>query len=301
MQKNLSVLFYLLLFIGLVMFTLLLLRGGGLVLLEPKGVIAESERTLIVIANLLMLSVVVPVYALTFYFASKYRAGNKAAHYMPKWDHSKREEFIWWGIPAVIVLVLSVLAWRSSHDLDPFKPLVSDKAPIHIQVVALEWKWLFIYPEEGVASVGEIAIPVDTPVEFEITGDAPMNSFWIPALGGQIYAMTGMRSKIHLSASEIGIYDGSSANYSGYGFSWMKFKTKAMSESGYRAWLENAALSSTTLDHTEYARLAIPSRSPSVILYGSVTEGMFDSVLQKYMPPMKSSHQEKGGMPNELM
>src|SRR5476649_775967 len=174
--------------------------------LSPKGQIADKERHLIILATLLMLIVVVPVYVMMFVIAWKYREGNTKARYTPDWDHSNGLEFLWWAIPMAIIAVLSVITFKSSHELDPFKALSSTKPPITIQVVALQWKWLFIYPNQNIASVNYFRMPANTPVDFEITADSPMNSFWIPQLGGQIYAMPGMSTELHLMADGVGKY-----------------------------------------------------------------------------------------------
>ena len=194
--------------------------------LDPKGFIAFEERDLLYITALLMLTVVVPVLVLAVVICWKYRAGNKKAKYEPEWDKSWALELVWWGFPCIIVALLSVLTVKSCLDLDPFKPLESDVKPLKIQVVALQWKWLFIYPEQKIATINFVQFPEKTPINFELTADAPMNSFWIPQLGGQIYAMPGMSTKLHLIANEAGSYRGSSSNISGNGFAGMIFTAK---------------------------------------------------------------------------
>src|SRR5688572_21939694 len=175
-----------------------LVLGANVAVLEPAGSIAERQRGLIIFASLLSLIVVVPVFALTFYIAWKYRASNKKAKYTPDWDHHTGIEALWWAIPLALITILSVITYKTSHELDPFRPIASDKKPLTVQVVALQWKWLFIYPEQNIASVNFVQFPEDRPVNFQITSDAPMNSFWIPQLGGQMYAMSGMNTKLHL-------------------------------------------------------------------------------------------------------
>ena len=162
----------------------------------------------------------------------------KAKH-APDWEHNYIAEYCWWGVPIVIIVILAVTTWKSSHDLNPFKPIESEKKPLAIQVVALHWKWLFIYPEQGIATVNFVQFPEKTPINFEITSDAPMNSFWIPQLGGQIYAMPAMRSKLHLIANEIGSFRGVSANISGKGFAGMTFTAKSSSEEDFDAWVQS--------------------------------------------------------------
>ncbi len=268
----------------LVAFVLLyiFLQNGNIQVLNPKGWVAERQRSLIIISALLMLIVVVPVFWMTFYFVWKYRAGNSKAKYSPDWDNNNVAELIWWGFPFAIVVALSILAYKSSHELDPFKPLVSDTKPITIQVVALRWKWLFIYPEQKIATINYIQFPEQTPLNFEITGDAPMNSFWIPQLGGQVYAMPGMRTKLHLIANELGSFRGSSANLSGTGFSGMTFTAKSSSQEDFDAWVSSAQ-SSAALSSDEYEQLVKPTSYHPVALYTLQDESLFDTIVMKYM------------------
>jgi cytochrome o ubiquinol oxidase subunit 2 len=290
-KKSYLVPLFLLLFLGVVGAATLFLINSDIALLEPTGTVAEQQRNLLVIGSLLSLIIVVPVFGLTFFIAWKYREGNKKAKYQPEWDRSKLVESIWWGVPLALILVLSIIAWKSSHDLDPFKELESDKKPLTVQVVALQWKWLFIYPEQGIASVNFVQFPEDRPVTFKITSDAPMNSFWIPKLGGQIYAMAGMETKLHLMASQTGSYEGSSANISGEGFAGMKFTAKASSEADFKAWADSVKQTAGhTLDQEEYAQLAEPSKNNPVAYYSSVEQGLFDTVIMKYMTPGLNTH-----------
>jgi len=249
--------------------------------LDPKGVISLAERGLMVQATLFMLIVAVPVFFLIFFFAWHYRAGNKTAKYTPDWEHSKLEELIWWAIPFEIVLVLGALTWSSTHALDPHKPLAGGD-PLVVQVVALEWKWLFIYPEEDIATVNYLRMPVDRPVRFEITADAPMNSFWIPQLGGQIYAMTGMSTKLNLMATEEGTFVGRSANYSGEGFAKMYFTAEATTEEDFDAWVASTKLYHRVLQTSTYELLAEPSTESTPLYYGDVEEGLYDAIVKKF-------------------
>ena len=261
------------------------LSSKNIAVLNPRGSIADQQKDLIITTTLLMLVVVVPVFILTGYIAIKYREGNKSARYSPDFDHSPLIEGLWWAIPFIIIAILSVMAWNSSHSLDPFRPLDSDKEPLKIQVVAMQWKWLFIYPEQGVASVNMAHLPVDRPVNFEITSDAPMNSFWIPQLGGQIYAMAGMRTKLHLIADTPGSYHGQSANISGSGFAGMTFTAKACQEADFEKWLAEVKASPQTLSLAHYDQLAEPTKDNPVSYYSSVDDGLFDAVIAKYMSP----------------
>ena len=215
-----------------------LLGGCDFVVLAPAGDVAIQQRDLVVISTVLMLIIVLPVMALTIFFAWRYRQSNTAAPYEPEWDHSTQLELVIWSAPLLIIICLGALTWMGTHLLDPYrslgriaadKPIESKDASLNVEVVALDWKWLFIYPDYGVAAVNELAAPVDRPIRFRITASSVMNSFYIPALAGQIYAMPGMETKLHAVANKAGTYRGFSANYSGAGFSGMHFEFKSLS------------------------------------------------------------------------
>ncbi len=265
------------------------LHGHTIAVLDPKGPIALQERNLIVVATLIMLIVVIPVFVLTFWFAWKYRATNTAARYAPDWDHNRTLESIWWLIPTAIILVLAVITWKSSHTLDPYRPIASTNPPMTIQVVALDWKWLFIYPQQHIATVNFVQFPVNTPVNFQITADAPMNSFWIPQLGGQIYAMPGMNTQLNLLASSQGNFHGSSANISGVGFAGMTFVAKASSESDFNQWASQVQQSHQALTMNQYNGLAKPSQNNPATYYTSPQSGLFNSIMVKYLAPLSQS------------
>ncbi len=245
-----------------------------------------QEKTLFLTAFGLMLIVVIPVIFMTVYFAWKYRASNTKALYLPKWSHSTAIEVIVWAIPCVIVTILAIITWRTSHTLDPYRPLESSVKPVNIEVVSLDWKWLFIYPDYDVASVNEIAFPVDTPVQFRITSASVMNAFFIPQLGSQIYSMAGMETKLHLIAREAGNYAGISSNYSGPGFSGMRFNAIATSQQGFQDWLRRAKTSGETLTPAVYAQLIKASSNVPVAFYSDVPTGMFDFLLHSQMSKM---------------
>lgn len=262
---------------------LMLLGGCTMEVLSPKGDIGAQEKTLILTAMGLMLLVVVPVIIMTLYFAWKYRASNTQAVYMPRWAHSTRIEVVVWTIPCIIVGILAVLTWRSSHALDPYRPIESTVKPVNIDVVSMDWKWLFIYPDYDIATVNEIAFPVDAPVQFRITSASVMNSFFIPQLGSQIYSMAGMETKLHLIAREAGTYAGISANYSGGGFSGMRFKAIATSQQGFEDWIRQAKASNNPLTPDAYQALAKPSTHTAATLYSSTPTGMFDYIMHNQM------------------
>ncbi|MEG6508015.1 ubiquinol oxidase subunit II [Methyloligella sp. 2.7D] len=261
--------------------TLFLAGCDGMSVMNPAGQIGVEERWIILIATCLMLIVVVPVIGMVFFFAWKYRETNTEAPYAPEWSHSNRIEAVIWLVPCLIIAALAVVTWISSHELDPYKPIASDQPPLQVDVVSLDWKWLFIYPDFGVASVNELAIPENVPVKFHLTSGSVMNSFFIPRLGGQIYTMAGMETQLSLVANETGTFGGISANYSGNGFSHMNFKAHSLTRQGFEAWIEKAKSSSNALNLTAYAELAKPSEDHAVVYYASVAPNLFDSILHK--------------------
>ncbi|HSX36678.1 MAG TPA: ubiquinol oxidase subunit II [Patescibacteria group bacterium] len=264
----------------------LYLRSRGVAVLNPAGQVAGKERTLMVEAVLLGLIVIVPVYILTVVIAWKYRENSSSGKkYSPDWDHSRWLEGFWWAVPLAIIGILSVITWRSSYALDPFKALNSNTKPLTVQVVALDWKWLFVYPEQKVASVNQVQIPVGTPVTFDITSDSVMNSFWVPRLGGQIYAMTGMSTQLHLMTGKPGTYSGSSANISGSGFAGMAFTAKAESQADFASWVSNAQKSQNKLTLDAYNQLAKPSKDNPIGTYSLSTSNLYDYIVMKYMEP----------------
>ena len=258
-------------------------RGGTIAVLQPTGEIATKQKNLIIFATLLSLIVVIPVFAMTTYFAWKYRESNSKAAFKPEWGNSRALEFVWWGVPLVLILILSVVTWKSTHELDPFKPLVSTTKPIKVQVIALDWKWLFIYPDENIATINYLRIPEDTPVDFSITSDAPMNAFWVPQLGGQVYAMSGMTTELHLIADEPGRYEGVSSNISGSGFAKMRFSIEATSRGNYEDWVSSIRQNASTLNSSQYSTLIQQSTEDQSKRYGSVEYGLYNMVMSKYM------------------
>lgn len=282
MKKTFKIAIVVLLLLGATALSALYISSNNIAVLEPKGMIGEKERELIIIASLLMLIVVIPVFVLTWAFAWRYREGNEKAKHAPDWEHNYIAEYCWWGVPVVIIIVLAVITWKSTHDLNPFKPIVNGKKPVTIQVIALDWKWLFLYPEQGIATVNYIQFPEKTPINFEITSDAPMNSFWIPQLGGQIYAMPSMRSKLHLIANEPGNFRGVSSNISGKGFAGMRFIAESCSEEDFLDWVHWVKQSPKHLGMDEYNHLHKPSEYNSVEYYSLMQKDLFDQVLMKY-------------------
>lgn len=265
------------------------LRHQNIAVLNPAGTIAAQERNLMFFALALSLIVVVPVFSMAIIFAWRYRESNTKATYRPDWDRNIIAESIWWGIPTLLILILSVVAWRSSHTLDPYKPIASDKPALTIQVIALDWKWLFIYPKQRIATVNFVQFPNATPINFQITADAPMNSFWIPQLGGQIYAMPGMTTELHLMADKYGVFNGSSANISGSGFSGMHFIAQSNSDTQFNQWVQSIRQSPIQLTNQTYEKLEKQSANNPITYYSLNSTNLFSSVINKYMVPDQPS------------
>jgi cytochrome o ubiquinol oxidase subunit 2 len=261
------------------------LHHTNIPVLQPRGPIAQKEQRLILTALALSLIVIIPVYIMLFGFAWRYREGNQSARYEPEYDHSRVLESIWWGVPIILISILAVITWRSSHELDPFKALNSSKPALTIQAISMRWKWLFIYPDQNIASVNFIQVPINRPVTFEITSDAPMNSFWIPQLGGQIYSMSGMATHLNLVAAQAGTYYGSSANISGDGFAGMHFMAKASSPASFNQWVKSVKSSSRHLNLSSYNKLASPTENDPASYYGFADAGLFNKVISKYEAP----------------
>jgi cytochrome o ubiquinol oxidase subunit 2 len=254
------------------------LSGCSLDVLEPRGPVGESERQIFFNALAIMLFIAVPVILGTFAVAFFFRASNESAPYWPDWCYSGRLEFIIWSVPALAVMFLGAVAWVGSHALDPRKPLEGRPDTLEIDVVSLDWKWLFIYPEAQVASVNDLAMPVDRPVKFRLTSASVMNSFLIPRLGSQIYCMAGMETGLYLKASQPGDYAGISAQFSGDGFTKMRFTAHALDATAFDAWIAQAKRGEGRLDAESYRELLRPGVS-GVRAYGGVDKGFFDAVL----------------------
>ena len=255
--------------------------------LAPMGPIAHSERNILFRAFAIMMIVVVPVFVMAFLFAWRFRASNAKARYEPNWM-SNRIDAVVWIVPALIVASLGVHVWIFTHWLDPYKPLDPSAKPLTVEVVAQDWKWLFIYPEQGIASVNELAFPSQVPLSLKITSDTVMNSFFIPALGGQIYAMAGMQSQLNLLADAPGRFVGRNTQYSGSGFSDQHFEALAMSREDFDTWIDKVRQSGGRLDAAAYEQLAKPSGANPVTYYSTVEPGLFDRIIGKYDSGMTS-------------
>ena len=264
---------------------------------NPLGIIALQERNLMFLAISLMLVVVIPVFILALYVGMKYHANNTKAAYTPDWEHSSKLQFFIWGFPTVIICVLSGMVWIYAHKLDPHVALASQTKPITIQVVALRWKWLFIYPEQGIASLNYVAFPEKTPVHFELTAsDTPMNSFWIPQLGGQIYAMSGMATQTNLMADGVGEYRGSNAEISGDGFANMTFTAKSVSQSDFTTWVNSVKQSPQTLSLDTFNKLAKPNEDNKPAFYSSTEDNLYNTIVMKYMAHPTGTMENMPGM-----
>ena len=260
------------------------------VLLSPAGDMAVRQRDLIIVSTCLMLLIIVPVIILTLLFAWRYRESAENAPYSPDWDHSTVLELAIWAAPLLIIITLGAITWVSTHQLDPYRPLTrldgsrpvpAETKPLTVEVVAMDWKWLFLYPEQGIATVNELAAPVDRPIAFKITATSVMNAFFVPSLAGMVYAMPGMETKLHAVINQPGVYDGFSSNYSGAGFSHMRFKFHGLSNEEFDRWVQQAKSSGTPLSKDAYLKLAKPSESEPVQRYASVAPDLYDRILNR--------------------
>jgi cytochrome o ubiquinol oxidase subunit 2 len=265
-----------------------------IILFDPKGPIGDAERFLILTAIALMLIVVIPVFVMAFLFARRYRASNTEATYTPKWSYSRKIDLVIWLVPIAIVTTLSILVWIETHRLNPYEPIDTSIQPTRIEVVSLDWKWLFIYPDLQIAAVNQLVFPVKIPLNFMITSDTVMTSFFIPQLGSQIYAMAGMRTLLHLMADEPGVYFGQNQQFSGRGFAGMNFKAIAVSPEEFEAWVQKAKQSHETLDLARFEELEKPSVGYPVTYFSSVKPDLFDSIIRKYVPARNPYAESKG-------
>jgi cytochrome o ubiquinol oxidase subunit 2 len=251
--------------------------------LDPQGPVGKAERVILYDATAIMLAVVIPVIVLTLVFAWWFRARNSQARYRPDWEYSGRIEMIIWSIPALVILFLGGIAWTGSHDLDPPVPLHESTAPLDIEVVSLDWRWLFIYPHEGIASLNRLVVPARVPLRFRLTSTTVMNSFFVPQLGSQIYAMPNMVTRLNLEADQPGTFEGLSAQFSGDGFSDMRFDLVSMTSEGFADWVSTTKSQGGVLDIGAVAELVKPAKAEGIQTYGQVTEGLFDRISIRSM------------------
>jgi cytochrome o ubiquinol oxidase subunit II len=272
----------------------LLLSGCGGAVLDPSGDIAARQKDLLVQSTLLMLVIIIPVMWLTVWYAWKYRASNKAARYEPNWHHSTRLELVIWAAPLLIIICLGALTWLGTHLLDPYRPLdriapgqpvPKEAKPLRVQVVALDWKWLFIYPEQRIATVNELAVPLDRPVTLHITASNVMNSLYIPEFAGQIYAMPGMETRLNGVVNRPVTSEGFSANYSGAGFSGMRFAFHGVSEADFETWVQKVRASDLELTRDAYLQLVRPSEKEPVRHFSSTESSLYHDILNLCVQP----------------
>ncbi|WP_294391685.1 ubiquinol oxidase subunit II [uncultured Sphingomonas sp.] len=272
----------------------LLLAGCERAVLNPAGDVARQQRDLIFISTGLMLLIIIPVMVLTVVFAWRYRASNEDAEYRPDWDHSTSLELVIWSAPLLIIIALGAVTWLATHTLDPYRPVDRMKAgepvpanvrPLEVQVVSLDWKWLFIYPEQGIAMVNRLVLPTDRPIRFRLTSSSVMNTFYVPTLAGMIYTMPGMETELNAVLERTGRFEGMSANYSGAGFSYMNFPMISVDRAGFDRFVAESQASARRLDRGEYIQLEKPSERVPAILYGTVERGLFSRVAQVCVHP----------------
>lgn len=259
--------------------SVLLLAGCQSALMDPRGPIGQAEKTILIDSMIIMLVIVVPTIVATLAFAWWFRAGNKRARYLPTWEFSGSIELVVWSIPVMVILLLGGVTWIGSHQLDPARPLQSDHKPLAIQVVSLDWKWLFIYPDQHVAAVNELVVPAGVPLQFALTSASVMNAFFVPQLGSMIYTMNGMRTRLHLQADEPGTFRGLSGHLSGDGFADMHFEVRALPAEQFSAWVDKTRADGRRLDTASYTRLMHQSIEPKPLLYGAVEPGLFDRIV----------------------
>jgi cytochrome o ubiquinol oxidase subunit II len=260
--------------------------------LDPHGPIGKAERVILYDATAIMLAVIVPVIILTLIFAFWFRARNSAAQYRPDWEYSGRIEMIIWSIPALVIVFLGGIAWTSSHDLDPPAPLPNSSAGLDIEVVALDWRWLFIYPHDGIASLNRLVVPAGVPLRFRLTSTTVMNSFFVPQLGSQIYAMPNMVTRLNLQADEPGTFEGLSAQFSGDGFSDMRFDLVAVDPEEFKNWISATKTQGGVLDADAMAELLKPAKAENAQIYAQVSEGLFDRISMSHMTAVSPQREQ---------
>ena len=253
-----------------------------LTLFHPKGPVAHEEVFLLYVTFAIMAVIVISVFAMAFWFSTRYRASNKKADYQPHWETSVKIELLIWLIPVAIIAFLSYLTWTRTYQLDPYKPIQSDVKPLNIEVVSMDWNWLFIYPENNIATVNELVVPSNTPLSFRLTSETVMTSFFIPQLGSQMYAMAGMQTKLHLLADTTGVFDGQNQEFSGQGYDTMHFKVIVKQPAQFETWVEHALKSPRALSPRQYKKLSDPHANHPVTIYSPVSSGLFDSVVHRF-------------------
>lgn len=263
-----------------------------MVILDPKGPIGQRAAELINTSILLMLIVVLPVFIMVIWFTIRYRAGNKKATYKPDWAHSNTIEWFVWTIPVIIIVILSYITWTSTHELDPYKPIESDKPALRVDVISTDWNWIFVYPEDSIATINELVIEADRPVSFKLTSASVMTSFFIPHLGSQIYAMAGMQTQLNLMAQDTGVFWGRNLEYSGFGYNMMSFEVKAKTAQDFKQWVKDAKGSTSSLSMDEFNKIKQPNVDHPVVIFSSVEPDLLNKVMAPYMDWMDHSAME---------
>lgn len=283
--------------IDAIVIVFILLHGKDIELLNPAGIISASERNLLYIASFIGFIALLPVFILYTFVSTKYKNKNTKNQYDPDSKHSKWLEILWWIFPAILVFIFASVTWSATHALDPYKSIPSSKKPLIIQVVALRWRWLFIYPKQDLATINSLVIPVNTPVTFTLTADAPMNSFWIPQLSGQMYAMAGMSTQLHIMASKEGVYRGSAAEINGKGFSEMDFSVRVVSDTEFKKWISQGKEDNNPLTSEKYTQIAKPNTDDSLKTYSTVSPDLYNTIIMNYMIPSgQEMHMHHGEM-----
>jgi cytochrome o ubiquinol oxidase subunit II len=269
----------------------LTLAGCNRGILDPVGPVGSAEKTILINSTAIMLAIIIPTMIATVAVAWWFRAGNKKARYRPDWEFSGAIELVVWSIPALTVMLLGGIAWIGSHELDPAKPLKSTVKPLTVEVVSLDWKWLFIYPDEGIATVNQLVVPAGTPVNFRLTSATVWNVFFVPQMGTMIYTMPRMTTRLNLQADRQGVYNGLSAHFSGDGFPGMEFKVHAMPPQQFAAWVQSAKRQGQVLDERSYALLAQPSSYVKPMTYSNVAPRLFEAIVDGSAPaPQQLPH-----------
>jgi cytochrome o ubiquinol oxidase subunit 2 len=259
-------------------------------ILDPVGPVGAAEKTILINSTAIMLAIIIPTMVATVAFAWWFRRGNSKAEYRPDWEYSGAIELVVWSIPALTIMLLGGITWIGSHQLEPSVPLKSSAKPLTVEVVSLDWKWLFIYPEQGIATVNQLVVPAGTPVYYKLTSATVWNVFFVPQFGTMIYTMPRMQTRLHLQADRPGTYEGLSAHFSGDGFPGMQFKAHVLPSQQFAAWAQGARGSGQALDGHSYAQLAKPSSYVKPSTYGSVTPGLFNAIVMQGMPPQQPMH-----------
>jgi cytochrome o ubiquinol oxidase subunit 2 len=299
-KNKFKISFCIFLVLDVIVFAYLALHHETFAILEPKGVTAFKQRELIIDALLVMLAVVIPVFAAFIYIVWKYREGNIGQDRNQDLKSRGLITTVMWGVSVTVIAIISVMIWKSSHELDPYKQIQSVNAPITIQVVALNWKWLFIYPEQNIATINYIKIPKNTPINFKLTADAPMNTFWIPQLGGQMYAMAGMENKINLMATEVGEFNGSATEINGRGYAGMRFKTVSVEKNDFDFWVQEVKNSAGSLTMHNYEQLVEDSENNPPEFFSGIEPDLFNKIMMPFMMPVTTESSENKTMPNEV-